>query len=73
MTQIITLVNVGLQRTPCCDGEEPGLQEKKVERGWVAGQEGPVCAVYKSGSPTSTYCTAQRTLLSVMPAWMGGG
>ena len=71
MTQIITSVNVGLQRTPCCDGEEPGLQEKKVERGWVAGQEGPVCAVFKVGhqqAPT----VQRRELYSMLCASLDG-
>ena len=71
MTQIITSVNVELQQTPCCDGEEPGLQEQKVERGWVAGQEGPVCAVFKVGhqqAPTVQH----RELYSVSCASLDG-
>ena len=71
MTQIITSVNVELQRTSCCDGEEPGPQEQKVERGWVAGQEGLVCAVFKAGhqqAPTVQH----RELYSVSCASLDG-
>ena len=71
MTLIITSVNVELQWTPCCDEGEPGLRKQKGERDWVAGQGGPVCAVFKVGhqqGPT----VQRRELYSLLCACLDG-